>query len=161
MKFSSDLPARFWAKAKKTTADDCWIWLGRKLPKGYGQIATGLVGGGSLYSHRVAYFLEHGKFDLSLDVLHRCDNPSCVNPDHLFLGTQLENMRDMIKKGRNRGGARTGERHKMALLTNKQVFQIRRIYNEIGLSRKTLSVLFMVSPAVIGGVVTRRNWKHI
>lgn len=87
---------RFWEKVNKTAG--CWIWEGALGRKGYGRFVTssGLVG-----AHRVAYQLANGPFDLAMFVCHSCDNPKCVNPAHLFLGSNHDNMVDMIAKKRN------------------------------------------------------------
>ena len=96
------LVKRFWPKVEKTSANECWTWLGAKLPKGYGKIAGRDWRGGWLYAHRVSWELHNGPVQDGLWVLHHCDNPSCVNPAHLFLGTNRDNMRDMQRKGRAR-----------------------------------------------------------
>jgi hypothetical protein len=82
---------RFWSKVDKT--ENCWEWTGALTPNGYGRLAHE-------GAHRVAYRLTYGDFDQGLFVCHRCDNPKCVRPDHLFLGTQFDNMRDCSTKGR-------------------------------------------------------------
>mgnify|MGYP002136427592 CR=1 FL=1 len=89
---------RFWAKVQKT--DGCWEWAGTKLPSGYGQLERA-DGGKRMYAHRFSYLIHYGDFDRSLYVLHRCDNPSCVKPDHLFLGTARDNLLDASSKGRH------------------------------------------------------------
>jgi len=103
--------ARFWKKISKTDGNECWVWTGNSLKDGYGMFS--LKNSGFL-AHRVSWTIANGKIaDPSLFVLHECDNPKCVNPDHLFLGTHQDNMDDMIAKGRKRvatgdaSGART------------------------------------------------------
>jgi hypothetical protein len=99
------LEKRFWDKVQKT--DGCWIWTSSRYPRmGYGAFG---IGRRTVYAaHRVSYALHHGlSFDFEGHVLHRCDNPPCVNPDHLFLGDHATNMKDMAAKGRGRTGRRT------------------------------------------------------
>lgn len=87
---------RFWAKVNKTRS--CWVWLGKPRGFGYGRIE--LLGGQTQSTHRYSWELHNGPIPTGMAVLHKCDVPQCVNPDHLFLGTQLENMRDRRSKGR-------------------------------------------------------------
>jgi HNH endonuclease len=93
------LADRFWEKVKKT--DGCWEWTARRLPKGYGTISC-VDHRTSLCAHRVSWELHNGPIPDGMWVLHHCDNPQCANPDHLFLGTHTQNMRDMLAKGRGR-----------------------------------------------------------
>src|SRR6185295_8692220 len=93
-----EVKTRFWGKYIPVTESGCWIWDSFCRRGGYGQF--GIRNGVMVYAHRMAYWLAFGEFDESLDVLHRCDVPVCVNPNHLWLGTHKENMHDMISKGR-------------------------------------------------------------
>lgn len=93
MRHKLPLSERFWPKVEKT--DGCWLWTANTRPNGYGLF-------GSVGAHRVAYELCVGPIPSGMYVCHRCDNPACVRPDHLFVGTQLDNMRDMVTKGRGR-----------------------------------------------------------
>lgn len=86
---------RFWQRVRKT--ETCWLWTGYRNDNGYGQVG---FNGHVRLAHRVAYTLAFGIIPEGMDVLHHCDNPSCVRPDHLFLGTQLDNIRDRDTKGR-------------------------------------------------------------
>lgn len=91
------LRVRFWSKVKKS--DQCWEWQGANVPKGYGIIGKN---GRNQYAHRVSWELHKGIIPKGLLVCHHCDNPKCVRPDHLFVGTHQDNLRDMSRKGRGR-----------------------------------------------------------
>lgn len=91
---------RFMDKVEMIPFHECWEWMGGKT-RGYGRIAVGLK---TMTTHRFSYITHNGDVPKGLHVLHSCDNPGCVNPKHLFLGTQKDNMDDMIKKGRGRYG---------------------------------------------------------
>ncbi len=121
---------RFWSGVDKSGGDTaCWPWLrGRQRDGGYGRFPVGAHG--MLLTHRVAWALTYGELPAftgqktGVCVLHRCDNPSCCNPAHLFLGSQLDNVRDMDRKGRARR-APCGEAHYQALLTAQDVADMR------------------------------------
>jgi len=92
---------KFRSRYVESADESCWEWLGKKLPKtGYGLFGVSID---SYLAHRVAYTLAYGNIPRGMLVCHRCDNPKCVRPDHLFLGTQTDNMRDAREKGRSRG----------------------------------------------------------
>ena len=94
---SIPLEERFWSKVKKTPG--CWSWLGSKDSNGYGRIMIRERGGSKL-AHRIAYEIVNGEIPSQMHACHKCDNPSCVNPDHIFIGTAKDNLQDMSKKGR-------------------------------------------------------------
>lgn len=99
---------RFWAKVQKT--DGCWLWTASRNTRGYGRASIGR--GRHTFAHRLAFALANGDFDNRLDVCHRCDNPQCVRPDHLFLGTRADNMADAKAKGRLWIGPRVDACHR-------------------------------------------------
>jgi len=102
------LAGRFWAKVQMIPFHPCWEWAGSQ-GNGYGQIGAGGGEAGSIGAHRASWLIHHGPIPDGVFVLHRCDNKTCVNPDHLFLGTPGDNMRDKVAKGRH--NSPRGERH--------------------------------------------------
>lgn len=127
-KIKGTLADRLWARVDKTTSPSgCWEWRGYRRPSGHGQIGRGTRVQGLDGTHRVAWEVSNGRpVPPGMFVCHRCDNPPCCNPDHLFLGTAADNANDMAQKGRGNGAR--GTRNHNAKLTDEQVEQIRRRY---------------------------------
>jgi len=147
----------FWAKVNILGPEDCWEWQAGLDHKGYGKVR---FNGITYLAHRIAYELTYDPIPKGLFCCHKCDNSKCVNPGHLFLGTQQDNMADMYSKGRNpdRYGINNGN----SKLTKEQVLEIRRLYAlEDHLSQVKLGILFGVSSKAIGLIVNRKHWKHI
>lgn len=161
---------RLWARVTKQSGDDgCWIFNGGNV-KGYGMIREPGKSGRHRRAHRVAYELTYGPITDGLLVCHRCDNPPCVNPRHLFLGTATDNQRDASAKGRTAKGDRNGsrlhpdtrargERQHLAKLTSEQVVDIRRLAGEV--SQRELARRFGVTRQAIKAVVRRDTWRHV
>jgi len=150
---------KFFEFVKKT--DNCWEWLGHKSFGGYGAFWFNdrIVG-----AHRFSYELHNKKIPKGagyhgICVLHRCDNPSCVNPEHLFLGTQKENLRDMIKKNRRKYTGMQGGKNGRAKLTQKQVEEIRKLYATGGFLQIELAKRFFVTGENIRKIVHNLRWK--
>ncbi len=146
----------FWPKVDKT--ETCWHWTGSKTKLGYGQF--GFRQGAKVhvfYAHRVAYSLSVGEIPEGLLVLHHCDNPSCCNPDHLFVGTDADNMRDRDSKRRQN----KGETVVFAKLKEADVMEIRQLYARGGLTRKEIGDRFGIKPNNVSLITTRKIWKHL
>lgn len=156
VKNHAPLQQRFWRKVKKTNG--CWIWSGGKKPNGYGQISEGGRGSKCLSAHRVSYELHNGPIPDGLVVMHSCDNPACVNPAHLSLGTHKDNSDDMIAKGRKRTVAPLGSSNGKAILTEQDVLYIRANKHK---SHAQLGREIGVSPNCVRGVRIGRTWSHI
>jgi hypothetical protein len=150
----STLADRFWSKVDKRGPDECWPWSGAG-GSGYGRIQEAGKGSHLLSATRVAWEMQHGPVPPGLNVLHKCDNPPCVNPRHLFLGTQADNTNDAIGKGRH--VPPRGERNGQSKLTTDQVAEIRRL-RAAGLSGKTIAARFGVSQATVSMIHRARRW---
>lgn len=152
---------RFWAKVDKKGENDCWDWTASLNNVGYGQF---YLNGKMVSSHRVSYIINH---PLTIDlwehreicVCHKCDNPCCVNPAHLFLGSVGDNMNDKLAKGR--GNQPKGENHGRSKLTEDNVREIRIKYAEGGVSQRELALKYAVSETIIGYITLRKRWTHI
>jgi hypothetical protein len=147
---------------------ECWIWQGSCMPKGYGHMS---IQNKSNTAHRVSYAAHIGDIPDDMCACHKCDTPQCCNPDHLFLGTKAENIRDRDAKGRkatgDRCGARTkpekfqrGENHFKSKLTVDDVLEIRRLGKE-GLKPSQISKQYPVTDAAIFLILTGVNWKSV
>lgn len=163
--------ARFMGKVAKS--DSCWIWTGARDSKGYGRFSVGnsrrpdgrrrnsMVG-----AHRLSYEFHVGPIPNGpgfhgICVLHRCDNPSCVRPDHLFIGTNADNVRDMDTKGRRVNAQPRGSRHPAAILTEEKVRAIVIAHRERGISQSQLSREYGVSTSTVNHIFTGRLWAHV
>lgn len=149
------LEARFWAKVRKS--EGCWEWLGVKYRNGYGNFG---IGRNKYSAHRVAYTLTHGAIPPGLVVMHSCDNPGCVNPEHLKAETQRENCADKIRKNRGRYNPAKGVDHHSARLTPADVLAIvARV--DAGESRKDVAIEYGVNASMVCHIVDGRKWRHV
>lgn len=139
------------------SSDGCWSWLGTKDKDGYGVIT---VKGVQKPAHRVIYELEVGDLVDGVCVCHFCDNPSCVRPDHLFLGTHKDNAVDKVRKGRH--VTTNGEESVLAKLTEEQVAEIRRRYRRYGGANSGASLAreFGVHKTEISKIVLKKRWSR-
>lgn len=156
MRGRPNTPEDFWSQVLKSTAHECWPWQGGYFPDGYGFFKWR---GRQWRAPRVAYHLTHPDFDLRQCVLHRCDNPACCNPQHLFAGTKGDNNRDRAAKGRTRPNF--GERHHNSKLTEPDVRAIRHLYATGDFTQHRLGRMFGVTQTVVGDIVRRVAWPHV
>ena len=150
-KAEASLAARFWRKVDK--AGDCWLWTGAKMANGYGRLRIGGKNSPVWNAHRVSYKINKGEIPEGMFVLHKCDNPACVRPAHLFLGDHDENMRDKARK--NRGA---GENHPRAQLTDAQA---REIKFAKGKTHEELAAEYGVGKLLVRDIRANRRWQHI
>lgn len=152
------IKAFFWSRVK--IGDGCWEWAGSlDGSSGYGR----LRGHGSrrtIRAHRVSWFIEHGEDPGEMLVCHTCDNPTCVNPDHLFLGTVADNTHDMMRKGRDQTIPMPGSRNPRAKLTE---FDARRVIEMIGAghSNRHIAKLLPVSDAMVSKIRMGHAWHDL
>lgn len=149
--------ARFWSKVDKS--GDCWLWTNSVNRYGYGYFTVQRV---NTYGHRVSYELHFGAIPPGMCICHHCDNPRCVRPDHLFLGTRADNSADMKAKGRATGAhkPRQGSGHGRAKLTESQVVEIRRLVSA-GTPQRYVAMQFGISQTVVWHIHARRTWRHV
>ena len=148
---------RFWNKINKNSS--CWLWIGVKDRFGYGRFS---LDGRMVYAHRIIWEYVNGSIPNGLFVLHKCDVPACVNPEHLFLGTQSDNLKDAYQKGhlRHLSGFR-GEKQGQSKLTDEIVKSIREEYQNPKTSQYQLAKRYGVCQTTIWRVVKRKSWAHI
>jgi hypothetical protein len=144
---------RFWAKVQKT--DGCWLWTGGVGKKGYGLIGRGGKKDGFVYVHRLSYEINVGPIPDGKMILHTCDVRRCVRPNHLVPGTNLQNVQDMMSKGRHCHGEDRPE----AKLTEADVVLVRLSAGEV--KQEEMADDLGVSQGTISDIVCGRTWKHI
>lgn len=135
----------------------CWLWTGAAMPSGYGQL---IHNNRKLLAHRAMWERHNGPIPPGKNVCHRCDNPRCVNPEHLFIGSQAENLIDMRAKGRGSKPPRNdhrGERHPSVKLTEQQAREIRATTG----MRKDIAARFNISPTQVHRIQTGKRWAHL
>lgn len=150
--------SNFMSMIEKRSENECWPWKGHVNPKGYGKFDIPIFNGSrkQVYSHRLMWEICFGDHDMC--VLHKCDNPTCVNPNHLFLGSKADNNID--KKNKNRASRLRGSDNGRSKLTDSQVKDILiRLAN--GEKQEAIASLYKVSQVLISKIKLKRNWTHI
>jgi len=142
---------RFWEKVTKT--DACWLWNGYRNACGYG--CAGIGGRKTMLAHRAAWEMVNGPVPAGMRVLHTCDIPACVRVDHLWIGTQQENIADMIAKGRMARGEQRSRK-----LTAQQVTEIRYARTS-GMFLSELAKKYRIGYGTVHAIISRRTWNHI
>lgn len=159
---------RFWTYVNKNgqtmahMESNCWEWTGgMRSPDGYGGYWNGKT---NVMAPRYSYELANGPITEGNFICHKCDNPYCIRPDHLFEGTSGDNSRDRTQKGRQKGGPERGSRHHSSKLTEQDIIEIRKRWDttpRINGLNKILSKEYNVSPTTISEIVNRKLWTHI
>ncbi len=147
-----------WANVQKTRT--CWLWIGRRMSEGYGQINLKGVGKST---HRLSWELTYGPIPVGICVLHKCDNRRCVRPDHLFLGTRADNLVDMRRKGREARGekvANKGVKNGNSKLNDTIVREIRQLRLE-GRTIVEIARRYGVDHTLISMIARGKIWKHV
>jgi len=147
---------RFWAKVKKT--NNCWEWQGCKNNKGYGMFR---VNNEHKYAHRFSYEIHKGEIPQGKFVCHHCDNPSCINPDHLFCGTNSDNIQDSVKKGRFHLIGRKGSQNVSSKLNEKQVKEIKKHFINKKETYRKIAKRYGVEQTTIGLIIRGKTWVHV
>lgn len=150
-----DIVQRLAANVITDPETGCWNWKAGKDTHGYGQMNAN---GRKRLAHRISFEVHRGLIPEGKCVCHRCDNPACINPDHLFIGTQAENVADMIAKRRDRKASQKGEAHGQAKLTEADVIAIRSNAHS---SQSDLAARYGVSPSQIGNIRRGKRWTHV
>ena len=153
---------RFWSKVNKDGPNGCWLWTAGMSKRGYGRLTIGRSGVDRHieYAHRFAWKLTNGPIPDSMCLCHVCDTPLCVNPAHLFVGTQADNMRDMDRKGRRGSAGALGTGNHQAKFTEDEVRQIRVLLTS-GTPQRQIASKFGVHQTSISRIATRSGWRHL
>lgn len=191
MDFTEKQIKRFWKKIsiseiKFYNNSPCWEWTGSRCSDGYGSVK---INNKSFGTHRISWILCNGEIENGLFVLHHCDNPCCVNPTHLFLGTQRDNSLDKVNKGRGnylkgidswphnhkerlargeKNGMHThpekrmlGEKNKNSKLKESEVIEIRQLFETGSYSKMKLGKIFNISDSQIYNIVNYISWNYL
>ena len=156
MQTDATLQTRFNAQYIPEPMSGCWLWETSTNENGYGLIKAN---GRTQTAHRVSWKMRNGAIPHKLQVLHKCDVRCCVNPEHLFLGTNQDNVDDRVAKGRGKNGI--GTRNSHAKIGEDEVREIRRLYAAGGVTQSTLAVKYGVERPAISKILTNRNWRHL
>ena len=149
---------RFEDKVDKESDNPCWVWTGASNDQGYGRLQ---VGDRLAYAHRVSYQLFVGDIPEGGQINHECHNEPCVNPDHLYAGTQSENVSDAINRGSFSQLNISGESHGVSKLTEKQVNEIRALYETTDHTQYSLAEEYDVSRGTVQAIVNWETWTHL
>lgn len=151
----SEWHKRFHSHYSRGSDEDCWEWKSCRSAAGYGRF---MLKGKSRIASRLAYQIRHGYIPDNICVLHQCDNPACVNPSHLWLGSHKENMDDRETKGRANGGSQRGESHPRAKLTLDLAQEIRRLALSNAMPQSAIARQFGISQSQVSEIKNAKAW---
>lgn len=150
--YDEDMKQKLFSKIKQV--NDCWEWQGSLHRQGYGNFPY--KNSGQL-AHRVSWILFNGEIPSGMNICHKCDNPPCVNPDHLFVGSYQDNINDMFRKGRKN---HQGENHPKVKLSSSQVLEIRELLNK-KITQEEICKKYGITNGHVGSIKHKRTWKLI
>jgi len=169
--FTEEERIKFWSRVEIKADHECWIWKGPTFERGYGQ--TSVARRFTTKAHRMAYMIATNRFiPAGMFICHRCDNPPCVNPSHLFVGTVQDNANDMKKKRRGTIGEKSvrrtnpektarGERHGNAKLNENKVVEMRSEYAAGGTSFPKVARKYGIDTSTAYAIIKRKSWSHV
>ena len=153
----STIQQRFEAKVERIPFMDCHVWNAATNHFGYGKFAIG--NGDWIFAHRFSYEMTKGEIPVGKSVLHKCDNPWCVNPNHLYLGDYRQNAKD--REQRNRGNHAFGERHGRSKITSEQVVAIREQHETGKFSFRQLGKIYGLDGKTVSDIVKNKLWQRL
>ena len=151
-----DIAERLWAYVNIRSDEECWHYLGSINAGGYGSI---VYKDKPYIAHRLSYELTYGEIPEGMLVCHHCDNPPCCNPKHLFLGTQSDNMKDMVSKGR--ASVQVGVNNTNVKLNEADVYNIHILYSNGYMNMSAISRIFKISVSTVQSILRGRSWPHV
>lgn len=152
----NDWEKRFWEKVKILSKNACWEWQAGKFHYGHGQFSLKRK---NFKAHRISYILTKGSIPNGKCVLHKCDNPPCCNPSHLYVGTQKDNAQDRKKRGRQ--NSQKGSKHSQCIFDEKIVLKIRKSFSGKRGEYGSIAKKYGVDRKTIFNLITKRSWNHI
>ena len=152
-----NLRKAFEGRYEPVTESGCWLWIGYINSGGYGRMFT--RGNRGVLAHRYSYWMHKGEIPKGKYVCHTCDTPSCVNPNHLFIGTKADNNKDRHQKNRTVLPNQSGSNHSQSKLTEADVIDIRRLSKTV--STQELSRIYGVEYSGLRKIINRKAWRHV
>lgn len=158
---SESVLQRFHRYVIRKTSDECWPWSGTVASNGYGVLGVGGRSGQTIGAHRLAWVLATQQtIPHRFHICHKCDNPPCCNPAHLFLGTASDNIKDATSKGHKTGKPHPGIKNGMAKMTDDKVIKLRALATQ-GIPQRRIAAMFGISQTTTWHIINRDTWTHV